>query len=316
VRTCTYILFLILLMLYVLVSVCLLKNPLILHKKKHQAFHSRRIACRKMRGAFIKPQHPVFSHSAVSLGAEMLELDCHLTKDGHVVVSHDANLKRQTGYDIEVSSLNVQDLPLYREKLEVTFYAGRYSTGEDRKLALLEDVFRKFPNMPVNVEVKEEKSLLIKNISYLAIKYKREDITVWASESSSIIAKCRKENPRMPYMFSYRRGFLLLLLFYTGLLPFVPLGESLLQCYLFSVFNRSAVCLPFFFIQDSYSSHLNRLTMKKALISHLVKRGFQVQLFVCNEESDVKKALALGATGVMSDYPSLLSKVIPLERTE
>uniref|UniRef100_A0AAY4DGS1 GP-PDE domain-containing protein n=1 Tax=Denticeps clupeoides TaxID=299321 RepID=A0AAY4DGS1_9TELE len=269
---------LILLMLYVLVSVCLLKNPLILHKKKHQAFHSRRIACRKMRGAFIKPQHPVFSHSAVSLGAEMLELDCHLTKDGHVVVSHDANLKRQTGYDIEVSSLN--DLPLYREKLEVTFYAGRYSTGEDRKLALLEDVFRKFPNMPVNVEVKEEKSLLIKN------------------------------NPRMPYMFSYRRGFLLLLLFYTGLLPFVPLGESLLQCYLFSVFNRS------FFIQDSYSSHLNRLTMKKALISHLVKRGFQVQLFVCNEESDVKKALALGATGVMSDYPSLLSKVIPLERTE
>lgn len=34
------------------------------------------------------------------------------------------------------------------------------------------------------------------------------------------------------------RGLLLLLLFYTGLLPFVPLGESLLQFYLPHIFNR------------------------------------------------------------------------------
>lgn len=46
--------------------------------------------------------------SAVESGSQMLELDCHLTLDGHVVVSHDENLLRQTGQDANISSLKLQ----------------------------------------------------------------------------------------------------------------------------------------------------------------------------------------------------------------
>lgn len=41
---------------------------------------------------------------------------------------------------------------------------GRYSTGADRKFALLEDLFKKFPSMPVSVEIKENNSELIKKV--------------------------------------------------------------------------------------------------------------------------------------------------------
>lgn len=43
--------------------------------------------------------------SAVKLGTDMLELDCHLTKDEQVVVLHDSNLKRSTGINTYISDV-------------------------------------------------------------------------------------------------------------------------------------------------------------------------------------------------------------------
>uniref|UniRef100_A0A3Q1G2K3 Glycerophosphodiester phosphodiesterase domain containing 3a n=1 Tax=Acanthochromis polyacanthus TaxID=80966 RepID=A0A3Q1G2K3_9TELE len=248
---------------YTLTSLYLLKNPHILHRKKRTAFYCTHISHRG-------------GKSAVEQGTEMLELDCHLTNDGHVVVSHDENLRRQTGHDVTVSSLNLQDLPLYKERLEVTFYSGRFSSGADRRFALLEDVFRKFPEIPVSIEVKENNHQLI------------------------------EKNDSMPYSFTMSRGLVLLLLYYSGLLPFVPLGESLLQFYLIRIFNRS----------DCRSVCRCIVTMRKSLFKHLAARGIQVHLFVCNKDEDIKAAFELGATGVMSDYPSLLSSYLSRNRMQ
>lgn len=300
---------------YTLTSLYLLKNPHIIHRRKRTAFYSTHISHRGGCGERIESTMEAFTH-AVEQGTQMIELDCHLTHDGHVVVSHDENLLRQTGHDVTISSLNVQDLPLYKERLEVTFKAGHYSSGTDREFALLEDLFRKFPEIPVSIEIKENNSRLIEKVSDLVKRYNREDITVWASVNSSIMKKCRRVNDSMPYSFSMNRGVLLLLLFYSGLLPFVPLGESLLQFYLPRVINRTFIPEKRILRNSLLVSLLEKVTMRRSLFKHLAARGIQVHLFVCNEDEDIKAAFEVGATGVMTDYPSLLTSYICRNRSQ
>ncbi|KAJ8402574.1 hypothetical protein AAFF_G00366570 [Aldrovandia affinis] len=294
---------------YTLTSLYFLKNPHILHKKKCTAFYCTHISHRGGSGEKIESTMEAFTH-AIEEGTDMLELDCHLTRDGHVIVSHDEKLSRQTGHDVTISSLNLEELPLYKERLEVTFYAGHYSTGKDRQFALLEDIFRKFPKIPINIEIKEDNCVLIKKVSSLVKEYSREDITVWASVQSNIMRKCRRENTSMPYMFTKSRGLQLLLLYYSGLLPFLPLGESFLQFYLPQIINRTYIPPSSILRSRMVISVIEKLTMRKSLLKHLTDRGIQVHLFVCNEEQDMEAAFALGATGVMTDYPTLLSNYL------
>ncbi|XP_014827991.1 PREDICTED: glycerophosphodiester phosphodiesterase domain-containing protein 3-like isoform X1 [Poecilia mexicana] len=297
--------------LYTLISRYLLKNPHHLHRKKKTAFYCTQISHRGGSGEKIENTMEAFTN-AIENGSQMLEMDCHLTKDGHVVVSHDENLKRQTGVDKDISSLNLEDLPPYKERLEVTFNAGHENkSGTDRKIALLEDVFRKFPKIPVSIEIKEDNPQLMREVSTLARRYDREGITLWASEDAEILNKCRSINGAMPYSFSKKRGILLLLLYYTGLLPFVPVGESVLQFYLPRIINRTYKPENTEILKKSWViSLIDKTTMRKNLFKHLADRGIQVHLFVCNKNEDIKAAFDLGATGVMTDYPTLLSTYV------
>uniref|UniRef100_A0A7N4PKX2 SMG8 nonsense mediated mRNA decay factor n=1 Tax=Sarcophilus harrisii TaxID=9305 RepID=A0A7N4PKX2_SARHA len=108
---------------YVMTSFLLLKYPTLLHQRKKQRFLSKHISHRGGAGENLENTMAAFRH-AVNMGTDMLELDCHITKDEQVVVSHDGNLKRSTGVNVNISDLKYCELPPYLGKLEVTFQKG------------------------------------------------------------------------------------------------------------------------------------------------------------------------------------------------
>jgi glycerophosphoryl diester phosphodiesterase len=114
---------------------------------------------------------------SMRLGADMLEVDIHTTVDGHVVVMHDGEVDRTTNGTGSVYEMTLADV----QKLDAAYdfvpgigttteepessYAFRGArTGdrpppmgfepEDFRIPTLVEVMRKYPQVPINIEIK------------------------------------------------------------------------------------------------------------------------------------------------------------------
>uniref|UniRef100_A0A2K6GFK7 Glycerophosphodiester phosphodiesterase domain containing 1 n=1 Tax=Propithecus coquereli TaxID=379532 RepID=A0A2K6GFK7_PROCO len=253
---------------YLMTSFLLLKYPTLLHQRKKQRFLSKHIS---HRGGERECHSSLYFFSAVTIGTDMLELDCHITKDEQVVVSHDENLKRSTGVNVNISDLKYCELPPYLGKLDVTFQRACQCEGKDNRIPLLKEVFEAFPNTPINIDIKVNNNVLIKKVSELVKQYKREHITVWGNASYEIVEKCYKENSDIPILFSLQRVLLILGLFFTGLLPFVPIREQFFEIPMPSIILKLKEPHTMSRSQKFLIWLSDILLMRKALFDHLTK---------------------------------------------
>jgi len=80
--------------------------------------------------------------AAHAVGAEFIESDCHLTRDGQVVLFHDADLRRVTGDPRAVSEVDLAELE------QIMASRGGAVT--------LEQALRAFPDTRFNIDVKAD----------------------------------------------------------------------------------------------------------------------------------------------------------------
>jgi len=78
---------------------------------------------------------------AAAVGAVYVETDVHVSSDGVAVVSHDPDLNRVAGRDVEVAKLTMAEL-------------RRVDLGHEQGLASLEEALDAFPDLRFNIDVK------------------------------------------------------------------------------------------------------------------------------------------------------------------
>jgi len=94
---------------------------------------------------------------ALELGADMLELDVRLSKDGHVVVIHDPTVDRTTNGKGLVNSLTLSELKALKVKRpRLGTPRGSAIASSRTEIATLEEVFQTFPEAIIAVEIKDQ----------------------------------------------------------------------------------------------------------------------------------------------------------------
>ena len=93
---------------------------------------------------------------ALELGADVLETDVHMTRDGHVVVSHDPSLLRSAGVAVDLRRSTLAEVRRWDVGWgHVDAKGGRPYAGGDFRVPTLEEVLATFPDARFNVDAKQ-----------------------------------------------------------------------------------------------------------------------------------------------------------------
>ena len=134
-------------------------------------------------------------HTALEVGADAIELDVRLTRDGRVVVLHDRRLERTTSGRGPVGIHTLQEL----KALDAGSWFG--AEFRDERVPTLEEVFEAMPGeFPIYVEMKARgygaRALAMKVVD-ITRRYNRRDHTLVASFNPLALAILRAVDPRI-----------------------------------------------------------------------------------------------------------------------
>ena len=119
---------------------------------------------------------------ALEIGVDALELDVHLTRDGHPIVSHDPDAHRMGGVaaawrDLDLAAAQRIDLG----HGFVDEGGGRPHAGKGIRAPSFEEVLVELPGVRVNVDIKQWQPPMVRELLRLIRRLKAEDRVTLAS---------------------------------------------------------------------------------------------------------------------------------------
>lgn len=233
---------------------------------------------------------------ALEQGADILELDVHLTRDGVVVVSHDETIDRMSNGSGEIRSMSLAELRQYDFGYRFTPDKGQSYPyrGKGVTIPTLEEVFQAFPGVPVNIEIKQEEPAMEAQVWELIQRYQMEERTMIAAFPSGPMKRWKAlagervaSSPPVSHMY----GFTALYLTRLDRL-YAPQYDA------FQVpVEQSAGPITMKFATPRFIALANRLNMV-------------VHFWTINDEGEMRRLFELGAHGVITDYPDRAVKVL------
>ena len=166
-----------------------------------------------------------------------------------------------------------------------------------------------FPNVPFNMELKQNNQDIKVEVLKLIRKYNRESITIWGSVKESHCLVCKAMAPDIPTFAPISVVQNILFYFLIGFLPFYNIPYDTFQ---FPLVNQDYINYKHKYEGKSlymwvYIKVLQLYNFLGLLIFfHLRKRGIYVFYYSINEPDDIDKCMGKYVDGIITDSPTVL----------
>ncbi|KYC95120.1 glycerophosphodiester phosphodiesterase [Heyndrickxia sporothermodurans] len=217
--------------------------------------------------------------AAEKSGAEGLELDVHLSKDGEIVVIHDETVDRTTNGKGFVHQLTVAEL----KELNASYKFKTFQSFiRSPKIPTLKEVFEwmRGNNLLCNIEMKNGKimyPLLEEKVIQLIRDYRYEERIIISSFNHYSLVRCYQLAPELETAPLYSDG----------------------------------LYMPWIYAKAIHSKglHPNFKAAPNMIIQEAMANGIAVRPYTVNKESDMERLIAIQCSAIITDYPEKAFKI-------
>ena len=233
---------------------------------------------------------------AVEMGADILELDVHTSKDGVVVVHHDATVDRLTNGSGHITGMTLAELRQFDFGYRFSPDGGATFPyrGKGVTIPTLEEVLKSFPDLRVNIEIKQSEPPMEQPLWDVITRAGAEDRVLIVSNMTAAAKRWQEltaGRSAAGASFGDMLGFMAL---------YVPHLDWLWQ-----------PKVDAFQIPTAHKLGPVGLALDdERLINRAHKLNVAVHYWTINDEPTMRRLFGLGADGIMTDYPDVAAKVL------
>ena len=231
---------------------------------------------------------------AVEIGADILEMDAHITQDGHIVLMHDETVDDTTDGTGLIEEMTLDELKQLDAGYDWSNDDGQTFPyrGQGVRVPALEELFQKFPQMRYAIEIKLTENPVDETLCALIRQYNMQDKVLVASFHDEAMQGFRETCPEVAT--SASRG---------EVTKFVLLGKAFLSGLVAPAYET--IQPPF----DPEES-MNIPIMTKRFIREAHAKNIKVEPWTVNDPELIRQYIEWGVDGIITDRPDLMVEIL------
>ncbi len=229
---------------------------------------------------------------ALETGVDTLETDVRLTKDGHLILFHDDDLKRTTGVEGTVRELTLDELRQidlgHTFSPDGTHFPCR---GKGLRVVTIQEAFERFPDTRFNIDIKDDDKAAPAVLAEAIKEYEHQNSIVIASFIPSTLERFREIMPSVPtsaHPSEVRRFLIATRLRAVGIVC-RGISYRVLQV---PVKYGSVQVVSLRFVEEAH------------------KRNLAIHVWTINDSETMEWLIDLGLDGIFTDEAALMRQVL------